>query len=212
MELFGAGIVTWDSEERKSKRYGHFYLSNKDYKEKETFPNWLDTENLVALDGSKVTIYCKVLESRKSGHIGDLFLSYGGNFVRPKQPQVNDLINVGTGYLHLETAKEGLVFGLKPDDGREQLWIDPLKLYEIHDQTVELWIEETESDCSKISTVEVDNRIGAISDGEGGCQVNGINLNKKFRLRPKLESVDNDLYRVIIPQKSKEGEFFEVSQ
>jgi hypothetical protein len=42
---------------------------------------------------------------------------------------------------------------LRPGDPRDELWIDPRKLYRLHDQTVELLIEETEDAFSSVAVL-----------------------------------------------------------
>ena len=125
----GQGVFGWDGEERRSNRYGSFNLLHSNCKV--SIPT--------KLYGKRVRITCKVLKSRKSKHIGDLFLGIG-----PTQPEVGEVIELGVGVLHTEPCdwdeRGNPTIILKPEDGRRELWIDPRKLYRLHDQTVEVFI------------------------------------------------------------------------
>jgi hypothetical protein len=140
--LVGKGIFTWDKRERVSNRYGSFFLSFESYEGEKTKLD-LDSFGILNLDlinnlnNKKVKVTCKVIETRKSGHIGDLFLK-----IFPSIPEINEIIEFD-GILNITIDQEmGLCFILKPEDNRRELWIDPRKLYKLHDQTVEVYLEE----------------------------------------------------------------------
>lgn len=67
------GIFSWPGEERRSDRYGMIGLWPHNCDETATVTITLPTRDLIRLSGSTVTITARVLETRDSGHIGDLF-------------------------------------------------------------------------------------------------------------------------------------------
>jgi hypothetical protein len=88
--------------------------------------------------------YRKVVESRPSGHAGDLFRK----ILPPEQPTpVGTVIDLGEGELFVWHENDdgfptgGIHIGLRPDDGRKTDWFDPNLLYRLHDQTLEIFIE-----------------------------------------------------------------------
>jgi hypothetical protein len=141
--LIGIGIFTWNKKERVSNRYGSFFLSFESYEGEKTKLD-LDSFGILNLDlikdltNKKVKVTCKVVETRKSSHIGDLFLK-----IFPTTPELNELVEFD-GILNSEIDQDmdSLCFILKPEDNRKELWIDPKKLYRLHDQTVEVYMEK----------------------------------------------------------------------
>lgn len=137
MTRIGTGIFGWSGAERRSNRYGavHLGAENESVKMKDI----IDRPRLLRFAGKRVRIECVVLETRESGHIGDLFLG-----IYPSTPEVGERVELGVGTLGLiDPDWDGLPsFVLRPDDGRADLWIDPCKLYRLHDQTVEMLMEE----------------------------------------------------------------------
>jgi hypothetical protein len=86
---------------------------------------------------------------------------------------------------------------LVPADGRGMLWLDPRKLYRLHDQTVELFVEETADDfspkpelCEKVSKDEV------LSTGDGFMQVKGEDPRQVL---PSVESLGGGMFVVTAP-------------
>jgi hypothetical protein len=75
------------------------------------------------------SLVAEVIATRKSTHIGDLFRG-----IFPSTPKLGARIVLGHGALFYN----GNQVGLKPDDGRENDWLDPHSLYQAHDQTVRL--------------------------------------------------------------------------
>ena len=132
----GTGVLTWTRYERIGDRYGAVYLIDRqpeDYFADEKYRYPVLTE---ITDEPFGRLTAKVLETRESGHIGDLFR---GLF--PTTPEVGEEIVLGEGYLFY--AHDGDIFtvGLDPRDGRASDWLDPRALYRAHEQTVELWFE-----------------------------------------------------------------------
>lgn len=130
-QIIGTGVLNWNSIERIGDRYGVIFLAD-------SLP--CRRSNLVvdpALVGQSGRLVAKILENRKSEHIGDLF-----HRVFPRTPEVGAEIELGNGEFLIETDQQlGLVVGLRPHDGRESLWLDIRGLYDCHEQTVELSFE-----------------------------------------------------------------------
>ena len=143
--VLGVGVLNWPARERRGDRYGLIGLNSKSggYDGENSIE---DAKKYKALPPEQDPVYGKhgklvamVLETRQSGHIGDLF-----HGVFPVTPEVGQEIALGEGTLFHEESEgfDGLV-GLRPDDGRNTLWLDINSLYRCHDQTVELrFIEE----------------------------------------------------------------------
>jgi hypothetical protein len=142
--FLGEGTLTWSRGERISDRYGTVYLlePEKDASEgasglKEAKAIPLSEEAIKAVEGRRGTLYARVLKTRKSLHIGDLFRG-----VYPETPALNETIELGTGTFFAESEPEtGLVIGLKPDDGRGTDWLEIKALYRAHSQDVSLYFE-----------------------------------------------------------------------
>jgi len=82
------------------------------------------------------TLIAIVKETRPSGHVGDFFRG-----LQPSTPKIGERIELGTGTIFYDDHE---TIGLRPDDGRDRDWLDPRKLYRLHDQTVELYFVATE--------------------------------------------------------------------
>jgi hypothetical protein len=141
--LVGKGVFTWNKRERVSNRYGSFNLSFESYNGEKTKLDLdsfgiLNPEYIKFLIDKKIKIICKVIETRKSGHIGDIFLG-----IFPSTPELNEVIEFeGIFDSAVDSDMDSLSFILKPEDNRRELWLDPLKLYRLHDQTVEVYMEK----------------------------------------------------------------------
>lgn len=161
------GVFTWDGQERRSDRYGAIHLANRPYDGTGGITKvHHEIEQLSKLRGKRVHVTCVVLESRKSGHVGDL-----SHQIFPTQPEVGETIDLGVGYLFLEEGYDGTPdICLHPEDGRKVFWMDPHKLYRLHDQTVDIFIEKTSEECSPrpmLTTVDT----SAVDVGDGSYQV-----------------------------------------
>lgn len=139
LNLIARGVFSWHPAERITTRYGAFMINKESYNgDVASNYQYQDIAKVASLVGKRVKVLASVFESRPSGHIGDLFLG-----IYPKQPLVGDTVKLGLGVLDYVKDKdrpEWSEFVLHPEDAREQLWIDPYKLYNLHDQTVDLWI------------------------------------------------------------------------
>ncbi|HEX6369879.1 MAG TPA: hypothetical protein VF006_13250 [Longimicrobium sp.] len=173
MRTIGSGIFTWCSSERRSGRYGTFVLAPSDFQEHVQRDVHLDVEALRALEGRNVRIALRILESRPSGHAGDQFLKvFPGT-----PPDVGSVIELAVGHLLLADHSHHDIryhptqvgIGTAPSDGRADLWLDPRVLYVLHDQTVELLVEETadpESAPSPLLEQPVEDGVIVNADGE----------------------------------------------
>jgi hypothetical protein len=122
----GTGVLTWNRRERVTDRYGTVRLGSEP-----------DAESTVALNnsnaGSRGTLFARILETRKSTHIGDCFRN-----LFPTTPTVGDRIKLGYGQLFFEEEDDVQSVGVCPPDGRHSDWLEPKALYTCHHQTVEL--------------------------------------------------------------------------
>lgn len=172
MRTIGSGIFTWCSSERRSGRYGTFFLAPSDFEERVQADVHLDVAALRALEGRNVRIALRILESRPSGHLGDQFLKvFPGT-----PPDVGSVIELAVGRLLLADHSHHNVryhptqvgIGTAPSDGRAELWLDPRILYVLHDQTVELLIEETaDPESAPSPLLEQPVVDGVIVNGDG---------------------------------------------
>ena len=123
----GEGVLTWSADERRTDRYGLVVLMAGDHSDECVMPD----RSLVGRRGSLVA---QVLETRPSPHIGDIF-----HGLTPSEPEVGERIVFGSGTVFVEQAWRGVDgIGLRPDDGRDEFWLDPKALYRAHNQTVRL--------------------------------------------------------------------------
>lgn len=159
--LVGHGVFSWDAAERRSNRYGSIHLDDVPYNGVKVCSSYLRV--LLLPVGKRVRITAKVVEARDSGHIGDLFLK-----ISPSRPEVGEEVDLGVGVLETAKGYDGtLSLVLQPNDGRKELWIDPRKLYRLHDQTVDLYVEETSDPFSEAPVISCDEPDGAICTGIG---------------------------------------------
>lgn len=142
MHHLATGIFGWHADERRSNRYGAFHATKTGYADVPAgVPTVTHRETIRSLEGRRVRVVAKVIETRASGHIGDLFL---GLF--PKPAPIGAEIELGIGTLRTapndynQTTLELLI---EPDSPRDEFWIDPRLFYALHDQTVEIWAEES---------------------------------------------------------------------
>jgi hypothetical protein len=126
--ILGTGILNWPSVERRSDRYGYVHLYT------DVIPLDVSTQDdptyvsLTQTQG-KGQLIARILATRQSQHIGDLFRGFF-----PSTPTVDEEIILGTGTVDYE----GYEVGLRPCPHRETDWLDPRQLYRCHEQTVQL--------------------------------------------------------------------------
>jgi hypothetical protein len=171
--LIGRGIFQWDGIERQTDRYGSFSLCGHDEDsstvlntgEKITHSDWQADDKQAYLDkqivsfvGKYVVLTAKVIETRNSRHIGDRQRN-----IKPTRPEVGEVIEIGRGELFLEPSRwepgaccGNVYLGLLPDDGRDRAWLDPVKLFRLHTQTVELSIDECAEPKNRIRPKALD--------------------------------------------------------
>lgn len=170
----GTGIFNWLGDERRLARYGFVALWTGNYFETEHCVVELDAEAVRALEGKRVRMTAEVVETRKSGHIGDQFYE-----IKPTTPEMGEVIELGVGTLRLDSFEGTLLMGLEPSDGRQELWLDPRKLYRLHDQTVLLTLEETEDPEHEAPDLKPVREDGTLSNGDGSFQVRGTQMPAK---------------------------------
>ena len=122
----GQGVLNWSRYERIGDRYGAVHLSTT--LDSEEYATWED-----APAGTRGTLIARILQTRQSRHIGDIFRG-----ISPSTPEVGEEIALGTGTLFTEMDDGVPRIGVMPDDGRETDWMDPRALYRCHSQTVRL--------------------------------------------------------------------------
>lgn len=132
MIRIGMGHLTWGRSERVSDRYGTFYFMSDRHAA-------VDITAVHDLDGQQGRLVAKVLETRKSEHVGDLFRG-----VFPSTPEIGEEIVLGSGIFFSEPCSDGAggcQIGLRPEKPRETDWLDIHALYRAHEQTVELFFD-----------------------------------------------------------------------
>ena len=190
MNKIASGIFMWNSVERRSGRYGFVFLTKANYDETVKVEPTFDEAMVNSLVGNKkVKLYAVVTESRPSGHSGDQFLK-----IAPSQPEVGERVELGVGMLCMipnDGYDKDMMIGLEPSDGRTLFWFDPRKLYRLHDQTVELFAEETDEPFSPAPDIDIPDKEanGMISLGKGEVQVchyGRVGNLSKVKISPKL--------------------------
>ena len=131
----GVGTLTWARSERISDRYGTVYLVPDGNNSLSVVPS----RSLIKVDSGDLLkvgeLLAVVKQTRRSTHIGDLF-----HGISPRTPEVGQIIVFGKGKLFCEPAPEGGdQVGVRPLDGRPDLWLEMRSLYDAHEQTVELF-------------------------------------------------------------------------
>jgi hypothetical protein len=187
----GYGIFMWTSHERRSNRYGAFYLATQNYDETVTVKADLH-DDLNALVGKRVKVSCRVLANRVSGHVGDLFLN-----IFPTTPELGEIVELGVATLALEPTDGGeMQIVMVPNDQREELWIDPRLLYHLHDQTVGLYVRETDEPFSPVPVLDERAPDGAKIVGAGTFQTKRTPLPQDVLVEPVITPLGDGLFEV----------------
>lgn len=203
---FTSGIFMWDAGERRQQRYGYFYADAKTFDENVKVERTFSMDDATALVGKKVKITVKVLESRKSGHCGNQYID-----IYPSQPEVGEEVTLGVGILDVrpnELTKGLRDIGLLPDDDRDFYWVDPHNLYRLHDQTVEIYAEETDEPHHPAPNIKPVKPAGkAISNGDGTCQMVFVDWpeGKKARIKPHAVPIGRGLFSMDLPGEGNKG-------
>lgn len=123
-QIIGQGILGWWRSERITGRYGSISL----YKEYESIPIGKD---LVGQRGSLSLRIVEVLKNR---------ITDDGEDATPK---VGDVLVLGKGTAFSDQEDDEYAFGVQPDDGRDEGWLNVDSLYTAWRQTVEvIWQPE----------------------------------------------------------------------
>jgi hypothetical protein len=216
MKLIATGIFMWAGYERHSRRYGYVYVADSNYENSVQVPVKTFKDTMIEFVGKRVRLVAKVIENRQSGHAGDRFC-YPNVF--PTMPNVGQEIIVGIGEFSttdnpdsVNGAADGIAFGVLPADHRDYFWIDPLTLYSLHDQTVEIYVEETTEADLPLSEVKDLSQEGveAISNGDGTMQVVGKRIaGKTFKVAPKITRLGDGL--IMMGGNFEAGERIDIS-
>jgi hypothetical protein len=125
--ILGRGVLSWDSAERQVDRYGTVRLF------RHHRPHAPSVAIATGHEGCSGMLLVRVIEARRSHHVGDLHRK-----IYPVTPEVGEVIVLGVGELARQAREPLYVVGLIPADDRERDWLDPVRLFRAHDQTVEL--------------------------------------------------------------------------
>jgi len=83
---------------------------------------------------------------------------------------------------------------LQPGDGRDVFWIDPRVLYRLHDQTVEVYAEETDEDFTPAPELMHDNTTHSYDNGDGSFQVKNVRSGQSVCILPNCERLGNGIF------------------
>lgn len=191
--LIGTGILGWDGFERRSGRYGSIVLDNEGFEGngKGTIKAVIEVDPAMQLSDKRARVTVEVVEPRDSAHAGDGFLK-----LKPTRPDKGETVDLGVGIFSLERAgfALGWAFQLRPGDNRPEQWMDPRKLFRLHDQTVKVYVELTDAPFTESANI-ASAPDGTISNGDGSFQVRNVeDPNAPFRLPPKIEKLGDGLF------------------
>ena len=203
----GQGIFSWIGGERRSNRYGFVCLDTVDFNNTTKVTVEFDEAAAAGLESKRVKLSAKVIETRDSGHVGDLSLN-----IIPERPEVGEIVELGVGNFVVNPPawdEASTQVGLMPEDGRQQLWIDPRRLYRLHDQTVELLAEETQEAFSPDPLKELGEvKQEAISVGGGALQFKTLDnplSESSVRVLPVFERLGDGLFSITSPGGTPAG-------
>jgi hypothetical protein len=204
------GVFGWDGFERRSNRYGVFHIAAAPCDGPPLAQVDIAYEKLDEFQGKRVRVVCRVVETRQSKHIGDLFLG-----IRPTTPEVGEEIDLGAFIFSTTVGYDGKPdFVLKPTDSREELWINPHKLYRLHDQTVDVLIEETTNESEVQVTFDVEaEKAMPTGEGDGGLQMKTKSRKAEdLRIRPKFEKIGEGTFIMTPAGAGEPGEKFDIER
>jgi hypothetical protein len=215
-KLVATGVLGWGKYERQSKEYGYIAIEPTGYgeKAKSGIEPHFDTALLNSLIGKRVRLTALVRETRKSEHVGDLYLYYPGTTdpLLPTQPEKNAVIEIGVGPLQFKLDDQFVnpMLGVNTTGGKFQM--DPEQLYKLHDQTVDLYVEETDDPITPPTRMEWDrDGTRGTMTGDGFIQLNTIvTEGDVIRAKPDIKSHGDGLFS-ISPPSTKAGNKFEVA-
>ena len=124
--ILGRGVLSWDSLERVTDRYGTVRL--RDHPGRHSNP----VEIAGGHEGATGILVARVIEARQSAHV-DLHRG-----IYSAMPSAGEVIILGYGELARAEREPLYVVGLIPPDGRAVDWLEPVQLYRAIDQTVDL--------------------------------------------------------------------------
>ena len=195
-ERVGHGILTWNTFERRSDRYGSFFLGDSpDGSIRSMTAPFTDLKTLTGLVGKRVHVVLKVVEARKSDHIGDMY----HGFV-PSTPKVGETVDLGVGILSLEPGAAGLPPSvvLEPKPMRDHFWFDPRKLYRLHAQTVDLYVTPTRKPFTPKPNfkkpMKFETEPVSMDVGDGHFQTKRTKDGEPLRIEPDVERLGGGLF------------------
>lgn len=150
----GEGVLNWPRGERTADRYGAVMLLEEipaidEGEYSASLEEWLAILQQPVADFADAPedafgrLVAKVIRTRPSYHVGDLFREIYPPADPADFPEVGSehVLGEGTLFVVLEDGSEIPLVGVAPADGREADWLDPKVLYLLHNQTVELRFE-----------------------------------------------------------------------
>ena len=132
--ILATGALYWHPDERRIDRYGTVHL----HRNPDTTDPEADDADWVVFDAAPVGTHGRlvavIVGTLPAFHLGDL-----ARGLAPDPAAVGTEITLGTGTLFVEVSRYGATeIGVRPDDGREDAWLDPAALYRCHGQYVRL--------------------------------------------------------------------------
>ncbi len=214
MHLIATGVLGWSKYERQSKEYGFIGIEKDGYNKAKCEKPFFDETTIKSLVGQRVRLIAVVTETRDSEHVGDMFLFFPGteDHVKPTRPNVGDKIEIGVGVLQIKRDDqfENTMFGV--DSTGKKFQMDPVALYKLHDQTVNVFIEKTDDPVSPPTRLiwEKGDKIGR-GAGDNYIQMNMVvDENDTIKITPKTESLGGGCF-AFHPPTGEVGEKLEVT-
>lgn len=199
--ILASGIFMWFGSERQTDRYGAFYASPENFDNDVKVTVKVYRSNVDKFIGKRVRIIAEVTENRTSGHAGDSF-----HDLLPNPAKVGSKVEVGIGTLTTE-EKEGHVFLIvSPDDGRKEFWMNPKRFFELHDQTVKIYAEETTDPAPEVFKGKPVVGDQAIVNGDGTLQTKTKNpptkTTRAFSISPEIVPMGDGMFIATAPKMS----------